>query len=73
MGEVQKQRIKADAILTCLAVDGPISGSWVLGNMLEFKLRTVSPQSEARKNKVGSLFIILCVYVCMYHQTSPMC
>lgn len=62
----RSREFKADASLTCSAVEGPVSGSWVLGTRLEFKVRMVSPQRKARKNKAGSLFIVPCMYVCLY-------
>lgn len=64
--KLRSREFKADATLTRSAVDGPVSGSWVLGTRLEFKARMVSPQREARKNKAESLFIVPCMYVCMY-------
>ena len=64
--KLRSREFKADATLTCSAVDGPVSGSWVPGTRLEFKARMVSPQREARKNKAESLFIVPCMYACMF-------
>ena len=63
--KLRSRECKADATLTCSAVSGPVSGSWVLGTKLEFKVRTVSPQREERKNKAESLFITPFIYVCV--------
>lgn len=58
-----------DETLACSAMGSPVSGSRVLETRLEFKVRTVNSQREARKNKVGPPSIVPCMHVCMYTHT----
>lgn len=64
------REFKADATLACSATGSPGRGSWVLETRLEFKVRTVKPQREAKKKEAGPPAIVPCMYVgtyiCMY-------